>query len=46
MAGKTTTRHRCTADFKARVVRGAMGEVDTLSAVAARLGIHPNQVRD
>ena len=46
MAGKTTKRRRFTADFKARVVRDALREVDTLSAVASRHGIHPNQVRD
>ena len=46
MAGKTPQRCRYTADFKARVARDAMREVNTLSAVAARHGIHPNQVRD
>ena len=39
-------RRRHTAEFKARVVKDVMREVDTLSAVAARHGVHPNQVRD
>ena len=46
MAGRTTSRRRCTADFKARVARDALREADTLSAAASRRGIHPNQVRD
>ena len=46
MAGKTTKRRRYTAEFKSRVAREALREVDTLSAVAAHHGIHPNQVRD
>ena len=46
MAGKTTKRRWHTAEFKSRVAREALREADTLSAVAARHGIHPNQVRD
>lgn len=39
-------RRRNTAEFKARVVKDVMREVDTLGAVAARHGVHSSQVRD
>ena len=45
MAGKIPKRCRRTADFKVRMVRDALREADTLSAVASRHGIHPNQGR-
>ena len=46
MAGKSPGRRRHTTEFKARVARDALRETDTLSAVAARHGVHPSQVRD
>ena len=39
-------RRRHMAEFKAGVVKDVMREVDTLSAVAARRGVHPSQVRE
>ena len=32
--------------FKARGARDALCDVDTMAAIAARHGVHPNQVRD
>ena len=42
----TKGRKRYSKAFKARVARDALRDVDTVSAIAARHGIHPNQVRD
>ena len=39
-------RKRFTAEFKARVVRDAMREANTLNAVAAKHGVHPSQLRE
>lgn len=39
-------RRRFSAEFKARVVRDAMREGETLSAVAGRHGVHANLVRE
>ena len=43
-AGKA--RRSFSADFKVRVARDAMREVDTLKAVAIRHGVHPSQVKE
>ena len=37
-------RRRFTADFKKRVALEALRERDTVQAIAARHGVHPNQV--
>ena len=42
----TKGRKRYSKAFKARVARDALRDVDTVTAIAARHGIHPNQVRD
>ena len=39
-------RRKFSAEFKARVVKDAMREGETLNAVAARHGVHPSMVRD
>ena len=46
MAGKGTQRRRYTAEFMLRMARDAIRDVETISAVAARHDVHPNQVRD
>ena len=39
-------RRSFSREFKARVARDAMRDVDTVSAVAARHGVNPSLVRD
>lgn len=46
MARANGKRRRFSAEFKTRVVKKAMREDDTLQALAARHGVHPNQIRD
>jgi len=41
-----TKRKRYAADFKARVVREALKEQQTIAEIAARFSIHPNQVSE
>ena len=45
MAGRKGQRNFST-EFKAKVARDAMRDVDTVSTAAARHGVHPNQVRE
>lgn len=45
MAGRKGRRNFST-EFKAKVARDAMRDVDTVSMAAARHGVHPNQVRE
>ena len=42
----TKGRKRYSKALKARVARDALRDVDTVTAIAARHGVHPNQVRD
>ena len=46
MAQASGKRRRFSAEFKTRVVKEAMREADILQALAARHGVHPNQIRD
>lgn len=41
-----TKRNRYSAEFKAKVAREALKEESTISEIAARFNIHPNQVSD
>jgi len=41
-----TKRNRYSREFKAKVAREALKEGVTLAEIAARFGIHPNQVSD
>ena len=45
MAGRKGRRN-FTGEFKDKVARDAMREVDTASTAAGRHGVHPNQVRE
>lgn len=45
MAQSGRGRHSHSAAFKARVVRDALREASTVSAVAAKHGVHPSQVK-
>lgn len=41
-----TKRTRYSSEFKAKVALAAMRGDETIAAIAARYGIHPNQVSD
>ena len=39
-------RRNFSREFKAKVARDALRDVETVSAIATRHGVHPNQVRE
>jgi transposase len=41
-----TKRNRYSAEFKAKVAREALKEESTITEIATRFNIHPNQVSD